>query len=116
MAEKKPEVTKGPGGKEVKLPKGIKHVQVLRGIILKVIDEMILEKENVSGQDLKFVYHEHLIEKLADLGEDNPKSKINQLISHGYLVIRSQEPEPVSYYVFNSKTQGQKFKKNKTAK
>jgi len=104
-------VTKGPGGKPVKLPQGIKHVQVLRSIILKVIEEMILETETVDGQEIKVVYHDHLLEKLKDLGEQIPKSKINQLISHHYLVVRSQEPESVSYYVFEYKTHGEKFHK-----
>jgi len=114
MAKRKPggeKVTKGPGGKEVKFKPGQKHVQVLRSIILRVIDGIPFETEMVDGEEVMVVFHKHLFQKLTDLKEGDPKTKINLLLDNGYLVIRSQAPEELSYYVFKFKTHGQRLKK-----
>ena len=111
MEKKGTKVTKGPGGDEVELPQVPKHVQVLRSIALTLSQEMVLESETSDEQEIFYIYHEHLAQKLGDLGHKDPVSIINQLITHGYLVFRTTEPEPISYYIFESKKQGQEFKR-----
>lgn len=110
MEKKKAKVTKGPGGEEIELPRVPKHVQILRSIALTLIKEMALKSETVNEQQVSYLYHEHLVQKLSDLGHKNPVSTINQMITHNYLVFRTTEPDPVSYYIFDRKTQGQEFK------
>jgi len=105
------EVTKGSNGRIVKLRDKTKHVQVLRGIILKVLLGMVTEPETVDEVAAFFIYHDHLLQKLEAMGERDPVSKINQLIDHGYLVYRTTAPDAISYYVFKYKSHGLEFRR-----
>jgi hypothetical protein len=102
-------VTQGPGGKAVNLGKKLKNVQVLRSMVLQLLSEMTTEPDYIDGERVLVVYHKHLLEKLEDMGERNPQSKVNQLITHHYLVYRTQAPDPVSFFIFASKNKGEKF-------
>jgi hypothetical protein len=102
-------VTKGPGGKEVKLGEKLNNVQVLRDIVTQLLGEMVFEHDNIDGERLKAVWHHHLRQKLEDMGERDPVSKINQLIQHGYLAYRTKAPYPISYFIFAYKSSGKKF-------
>ena len=104
-------VTEGPNGPAVELPKRLKGVHVLKSIVDQLLKEMVTEPETVDGKEVRYIYHAHLLEKLEDMGERNPKSKINQLITACYLVQRTTAPDEISYYIFEYIEHGRKFRR-----
>ncbi len=109
MSGKKNPVTKGPQGEKAKFP-GTKHVQIQRGLALRLINAEVTETEIVNGEEVHFAYQLH--DKIGSLKYD-PSMMIPQMLSSGYLVKRSNDPE--SYYIFTSKQKGLAFRRQQEA-
>lgn len=84
-----------------------KHVQIQRGLVLRIINCSLTEVEYVNGTPVHFVYN--LNEIMASLGYD-PSVFIPQMLKNGYLVVR--EKDPLSFYLFSSKKKGQEFRRH----
>ena len=97
-------VTKGLDRKKVKFP-GVKHVQVLRGLAVQLINNNLTETEFVDGEERHFASNLH--DKIGSLRYD-PSMMIPQMLKEGYLVIRTKDPE--SFYVFTGKSKGLAFR------
>jgi hypothetical protein len=78
-----------------KLPKE-KHVQVLRGLAIKILNSGLTETEIIDGEKVHFTYR--LAKLMASLVHDYEEI-ISQMMRKGYLVVRTKDPEPESYYV-----------------
>ncbi|MBN1325784.1 hypothetical protein JW977_02275 [Candidatus Falkowbacteria bacterium] len=104
--KKKPLLTKGPNGPEVKT----KHVQVLRGLAIRILSASVPEYDYIDGHKVPYLYAEVLQATMAGL-KYNPRDCIPQMIREGYLVARTKDPDQVSFYILTSKKQGQIFKK-----
>ena len=106
-------VTKGPGGKEVKLPK-IKHVQVLRGLILKLLNLNVAEKETVDDIEVSYLREDQLLNAINNL-RYNGRNMIVQLLMEDYLVIRTPpgEQEQTTYWLCPTKKIGSHLKPKK---
>jgi len=103
MSRKKPPLTKG-NDEPVKMPKP-KHVQVLRGLAIKVLRSTVPEHEHVSGEKVPYLYAQCLNNTIIAMGYD-PDNMVPQMIKNGYLVPRTREPDQISFYILTSKQKG----------
>ena len=103
---KKAKKKTGKNTKEIKLPKP-KHVQILRSLALRIINSGLTQTDHVNGEIVHYAYG--LAEKMSGLGYD-PKAFIPQMAERGYLVVRSSDPEPESYYICTSLKKGHNLK------
>jgi hypothetical protein len=107
MEKKKPPLTKG-NGEPVKMPKP-KHIQVLRGLAIKVLHSTVPEYEYVNNEKIPYLYGETLNNAIIALNYD-PKNLIPQMIKEDYLVVRTTDPDQVSFYIMVSKKAGQNLR------
>jgi len=107
MGKGKPIVHKGPKGEEVKMPKP-KHVQVLRGLAIQLINSGLTETEMIDGETIHYAYN--LTKSIWALGY-NAESAIREMLKHGYLVRRTFNPDSESFYIFTSKQKGLDFRR-----
>ena len=106
--KKKPLVKKG-NGEPVNMGKS-KHVQVLRGLAVRILSASVPEYDFIDGNEIPYLYANVLQATIAGL-KYNPTDCIPQLIREGYLVARTKEPEQISFYILKSKKQRQIFQK-----
>lgn len=104
-------VTKGPGGKEVKVSAAVKHVNVQRGLITKLINLNVGSKETVDGIEVTYLYEEQLLNAISNLGY-NGRNMIVQMMMENYLAIRTPpgEQEQATYYLCPTKKIGSHLK------
>jgi hypothetical protein len=82
-----------------------KKLRQLARRLWRSADRDILDNEK---EELRFQYLKIIQEKLAAWGYD-PDMVIPQLIRKNYLVKRSKNNEPISYWIFLTQKQGKKF-------
>lgn len=103
MGKKKPVVKKG-NGEPVKMPRP-KHVQVLRGLAIRILNATVPENDFIRDEKVPFLYTETLNKTIIALGYD-PSYVVPQMIKQGYLIVRTQEPDQISFYIMTSKQKG----------
>jgi hypothetical protein len=106
----KKKVKKGQGnlpfGKEAKSPKP-KHVQILRGLAIKLLNSGLTETEIINGEKVHYTYY--LAQLMNSLGYDF-KQFIEPMTRKGYLINRTKDPEPESYYICATLQEGKELK------
>lgn len=106
--KKKPSLTKG-NGEHIKMPRS-KHVQVLRGLAMRILSASVPEYDFIDDNEIPYLYAEVLQATIAGLNY-NPANCIPQMIREGYLVARTKEPDQVSFYILTSKQKGRAMRR-----
>ncbi len=103
--KKKPLLTKGPNGPAVKMPEA-KHIQVLRGLAIKILAATVPENDYFDGEPVPFLTQECIYSTIDALGY-KPERDISLMKKHHYLVPRSEAPDQITFYILKSKKRGQ---------
>jgi len=107
MKDKKGRQGKLPFRKEIELPKP-KHVQVQRGLAIKLLNTGFTETDRINGEDYPYLYK--IAEHMSNLNY-SAETFIRQMVASGYLVIRTKAPDQESYYICRTKEQGRALNK-----
>ncbi|OGY43006.1 MAG: hypothetical protein A2Y67_03400 [Candidatus Buchananbacteria bacterium RBG_13_39_9] len=99
-------VSKGPNGERVKMPKP-KHVQVLRGLAIKILNSASPQYDYYDGKKVPYLFLETLNATIMALNY-NPQLVVPQMIQEGYLIPRPQEEN--SFYILICKQAGKNLK------
>ena len=105
------DVTKGPNGPKVKSSK-IKHIQVLKGLVVQIINLGVAEKEKVNDLEVPFMYEDQLMSTINNLKYE-ARAMITQLLKAGYLAVRTphEDQGQATYWLCATKKIGETLRR-----